>query len=100
MALLQKDIRKLAPLVLRRVHTGGIVRASVQEEYRALRGGLQRAEKAGKVEPDSGRVVGGVGERFDADVAPDCEVVYCVWNGLQYTGETGTRGEHTPGWVA
>jgi hypothetical protein len=49
---MHKDIRKLAPLVLRWVHTGGIVRACVQEEHGALWGGLEHIKEAGEVEPD------------------------------------------------
>ena len=52
MSLLQKYIRKLAPLVLRWVHTSGIMRACVQEEHGAVRGGLKRVEEAVKVKPD------------------------------------------------
>ena len=36
MPLLQKYIRKLASLFLRRVHPGGIMRARVREEHGAL----------------------------------------------------------------
>ena len=50
---LQKDIRKLAPLVLRWVHPSGIMRARVQEEDRALWGSMERVEEALKIEPDS-----------------------------------------------
>jgi hypothetical protein len=51
--LLQKDIRKLAPLVLRWVHTGGIMRARVQEEDGALWCSMERVEEALKIEADS-----------------------------------------------
>jgi len=78
MPLLQKDIRKRPPLVLRWVHPSGVVRACVQEEHRALRGGLECIEEAGKVESDGCGVVVRVGKRVNADIAEDCEVVYCV----------------------
>lgn len=94
-SLLHKDVGKLAPLVLRWVHTGGIMRASVQEEHRALRGGLERVEEAVKIEPDSRRIIVRVGDRFDANVAEDCEVVYYAgrswYKGKQGKGRTHSR---------
>jgi len=78
MTLSQKYIRDLAPLVLRRVHTSWVMRARVQEEYRALRGGLECVDEAAKVEPDGYGVVVRVSDRVDADVAENCKVVYCV----------------------
>jgi len=51
MAPLQKDICKLAPLVFRWVHPGGIMRACVQEEDRALWCSLERVKEALKIEP-------------------------------------------------
>jgi hypothetical protein len=52
MSLLQKDLRKLVPLVLRWVHPSGIMRAGMQEEHGAVWSGLERVEKALKVEPE------------------------------------------------
>ena len=78
MSLSQKHIGKLAPLVLRRVHTSWIVCTRVQEEYRVLWGGLECVDEAAEVEPDGYGVVVRVSDRVDADVAENCKVVYCV----------------------
>ena len=53
MPLLQEYVCKLAPLFLRWVHPGGIMRARMQEEHGTLWGSMERIEEALKVEPDS-----------------------------------------------
>ena len=89
MSLLQKHIRKLPPLVLRWVYTSWIMRARMQEEHRSVWGGLKCVDEAIKVEPNGCRVVVRVSKRFDADVAENCKVVYCVgqfWYGRKRGG--------------
>ena len=78
MPLLQKYIHKLAPLVLRWVDSSGIMRARMQEEHGTVWGSMKRIGEALKVEPDSFGVIVRVIDGLDADVAEDCEMVYCV----------------------
>ena len=74
----EEDTRNGLPLLIRRINTRGVVRASVQQEYRTLRSTLQRGNEPIKVEPNRFRVVIRIRALLDADIFEDGIVVGCM----------------------
>ena len=92
----EEDTRNGLPLLFRRINTRRVVRASMQQEHRTLRGALQRGNKSIKVEPNCFRVVIRIRALLDADVFEDGIVIGCIARKISVSTHSLREAWHVP----